>query len=60
MPIWVMSRAYTALSTEGDVFEGVGVGKVGPWWELKEFGVISISVVEAECGELVSGTGIGV
>jgi len=45
------------LSTEGDVFEGVG--EVGLWQELKEFGVVPISVVGTECGELVSGVGIG-
>jgi hypothetical protein len=59
MPIWVMGRAYTTLLTEGDVFEGVGVGDVGPQG-LKEFGVIPISVVGMECGKLVSGVGIGV
>jgi hypothetical protein len=57
MPIWVIDRAYTVLSTEGDVFEGVG--EVGLWQELKEFGVVPISVVGTECGELVSGVGIG-
>ena len=55
-----MGRAYAVLSTEGDVFEGVGVGEVGPWQKLKEFGVIPISVVGMEHGELVGGIGIGV
>jgi hypothetical protein len=45
MPIWVMGRAYTALSTEGDVFKGMRVGEVGPWRELEEFGVVPISAV---------------
>ena len=54
-----MGRAYTALLTEGDVFKGVGVGEVGPWQELKEFGVVPISAVETERGKLVSGIGIG-
>jgi hypothetical protein len=54
-----MGRAYTTLSTEGDMFKGVGVGEVRPWWELKEFGVIPISTVETECGELVGRVGIG-
>jgi hypothetical protein len=35
------------------------VGEVGPWWELEEFGVISISVVGTERGELVGRVGIG-
>jgi len=55
MPIWVIGGAYTALLTVGNVFEGVDVGKVGPWWELEEFGVIPIGVVGMECGKLVSG-----
>jgi hypothetical protein len=54
-----MGRAYTTLSTEGDVFEGMGVGEMGPWRELEEFGVIPISVVGTEHGELVGRVGIG-
>jgi hypothetical protein len=54
-----MGGAYTMLSTEGDVLESVGVGEVGPWWELKEFGVVPISAVGTEHGELVSRVGIG-
>ena len=53
-----MGGAYTMLSTEGDVFEGVGVGEVGPWQELKEFGVVSISVVGMKHNKLVSGVEI--
>jgi len=59
MPIWVMGRAYTGLLTEGDMFEGVGVGDMAPWQEF-EFGVVPISAVGTECGELVGGIGIGV
>ena len=59
MPIWVMGGAYTVLSTEGDVLKGVGVGEVGPWQKLKEFGVVPINAVGVKCGELVSGVGIG-
>ena len=54
-----MGRAYTVLPTEGDVFEGMGVGDVGPWQEL-EFGVVLIGTVGVKCGELVSGVGIAV
>ena len=53
-----MGRAYTALLTEGDMFKGVDVGKVGPWWELEEFSVIPIGAIGVECGELVSGVGV--
>jgi hypothetical protein len=59
MPIWVMGGAYTMLSTEGDVLEGVGVGEVGPWQELKEFGVVPIGAVETEHSELVGSIRIG-
>jgi hypothetical protein len=59
MPIWVMGGAYTALSTEGDMFKGVDVGEVRPWWKLEKFGVVPISAIGIECGELVSGVGIG-
>jgi hypothetical protein len=59
MPIWVMGGAYTVLLTEGDMFEGVGVGEVGPWWKLEEFGVIPISAVGMERGELVGGIRVG-
>jgi len=55
MPIWVIGRAYTMLLTEGDMFEGVDIGEVGPWWELEEFGVVLISMVETEHSKLVSG-----
>ena len=43
------------LLTEGDMFEGVDIGEVGPWWELEEFGVVLISMVETEHSKLVSG-----
>jgi len=41
------------------MFEGVGVGEVGPWWKLEEFGVIPISAVGMERGELVGGIRVG-
>jgi hypothetical protein len=54
-----MGGAYTTLSTEGDVFECMGMGEVGPWQELEEFGVIPISAVGTEHGKLVGRVGIG-
>ena len=59
MPIWVIGGANTALSTEGDMLEGVDVGDVQSSRGLEDSGV-TIRLVWMECGELVSGVGVAV
>jgi hypothetical protein len=36
------------------------VGEVRSWRELEKFDIVPISTIGTECGELVSGVGVGV